>query len=294
MTCCRFRTVLIAVCAVIVLAGVIAAAPAGDAVNKTCPISGEPIDGKTVATYKDYTIGFCCPACIKPLERWDDERKEAFLMAAMSGDEERAQKEPATQPAQKGDAYEGDPYTLDFCPISGKKLGSMGDPIVKVYDGREVRFCCAGCIAPFEADIEKGFAKVDEKMIEKQLPYYPLDFCVVAKGKLGSMGEPVNFIYKNRLVRFCCAGCEPKFVADPEKFLKEIDEAIIAKQRKDYPLDTCVVRKGKLGSMGEPVEIIAGNRLVRLCCAGCKPAFEKEPAKYLALIDEAWKKKRGK
>ena len=72
-----------------------------------------------------------------------------------------------------------------------------------------------------------------------------------------------------------------------------IDEAIVAKQRENYPLDICVVAKGKLGSMGEPVEIVAGNRLVRFCCAGCKPAFEKEPARYLAMIDEAWKKKRG-
>ena len=36
----------------------------------------------------------------------------------------------------------GDLYTLATFPISGKTLGSMGDAIVKQYDGREVRFCC--------------------------------------------------------------------------------------------------------------------------------------------------------
>jgi len=27
----------------------------------------------------------------------------------------------------------------------------MGDPITKVYDGREVKFCCAPCVEEFEA-----------------------------------------------------------------------------------------------------------------------------------------------
>ena len=40
----------------------------------------------------------------------------------------------------------GDAYSLSTCPISGKKLGSMGDPVVRLYEGREVRYCCGGCI----------------------------------------------------------------------------------------------------------------------------------------------------
>ncbi len=83
------------------------------------------------------------------------------------------------------------------------------------------------------------------------------------------------------------------FNKDAAAHLKKIDAAIVMKQREHYPLETCVVGKGPLGSMGEPVEIIAGNRLVRFCCAGCKPAFEKNPAQYLAVIDAAWKAKHA-
>lgn len=54
-------------------------------------------------------------------------------------------------------------YPLDFCIVSGEKLGSMGAPIVKVYDGREVRFCCSGCVKRFEADKTGYLAKIDEK-----------------------------------------------------------------------------------------------------------------------------------
>ncbi len=104
----------------------------------------------------------------------------------------------------------------------------------------------------------------------------------------------VNFIYNNRLVRLCCKNCVKKFKKDPAAYFKKIDAAIVKKQREHYPLETCVVGKGPLGAMGEPVEIIAGNRLVRFCCAGCKPEFEKNPAKYLAMIDAGWKAKHAK
>ena len=39
----------------------------------------------------------------------------------------------------------GDPYPLDTCPVSGKKLSPTDEPSVKLYEGREVRFCCSGC-----------------------------------------------------------------------------------------------------------------------------------------------------
>jgi hypothetical protein len=59
---------------------------------------------------------------------------------------------------------------------------------------------------------------------------YPLDTCVVSGEKLGEMGAPVDYIYKedgkpDRLVRLCCKMCIAKFKKDPAKFLKLLDEA---------------------------------------------------------------------
>ena len=65
---------------------------------------------------------------------------------------------------------------------------------------------------------------------------YPLTTCVVSGQELGGgMGAPVDYIYKqtgqpDRLVRFCCKLCLPKFKKDPAKFLKTIDDAAKAKQ----------------------------------------------------------------
>lgn len=55
------------------------------------------------------------------------------------------------------------PYPLDTCSVSGEKLGDMGDPVVKIHEGREVKFCCKGCIKKFDKDPAKYLAEVDAK-----------------------------------------------------------------------------------------------------------------------------------
>lgn len=54
-----------------------------------------------------------------------------------------------------------DSYPLDTCPVTGKKLGTMGEPVIKKYEGREVRFCCGGCPAKFEQDLQANLKKLD-------------------------------------------------------------------------------------------------------------------------------------
>lgn len=51
-------------------------------------------------------------------------------------------------------------YPLKTCIVTDSKLGSMGDPITKVYNGQEVKFCCAPCIKKFEANPEKYLTKI--------------------------------------------------------------------------------------------------------------------------------------
>ena len=56
----------------------------------------------------------------------------------------------------------------------------------------------------------------DATIIAQQKASYPLDTCVIRDSKLGEMGEPVDYVYKGRLVRFCCKGCIKAFEKDPE------------------------------------------------------------------------------
>jgi hypothetical protein len=63
---------------------------------------------------------------------------------------------------------------------------------------------------------------------------YPLEVCVTSDEKLGSMGKSPEYIYRaegkpDRLVVFCCDGCEEDFLKDPAKYLAKIDAAAKAK-----------------------------------------------------------------
>jgi len=121
---------------------------------------------------------------------------------------------------------QNDAYPIDYCIVSGEKLGGMGDPVKFDYEGREIEFCCGNCIATFKKDPEKYLNKLDAAIIEKQSATYPLSTCVVSGEKLGSdMGKPVDMVYNNELVRFCCNGCVKDFKKDPDKYMKKIHEA---------------------------------------------------------------------
>ena len=265
---------------------------ANGAVNSICPIGKEAIDPEVpTIDYKGNTIGFCCPGCSAKFMAWSEKERDFFVAAAKAGTlkAEPKAEQPAPLPG-------GEPYPLSTCSVSGQKLGSMGDPIVRMYEGREVRFCCAGCIDKFEADTAGYFEKIDAQIIEDQLPLYPVMTCVVSGESLTEGGEDIatNMVYGNRLVRLCCKMCEKDFKADPQAFLSKLDKAVAESQRADYPLDTCVVRGGELGAMGEPVEVVRAGRLVRLCCSGCIKKLDADPATYLGALDAAWKVKGGK
>lgn len=60
--------------------------------------------------------------------------------------------------------------------------------------------------------------ETDKELIEKQKT------CPVTDQPLGSMGKPVKVVVKGRTVFLCCAGCKRKLMAEPDKYLKKLDE----------------------------------------------------------------------
>lgn len=76
-------------------------------------------------------------------------------------------------------------------------------------------------------------SQVDASWLAKARADYPLDTCVISGDPLkgdDSMGEPLDYVYReegkpDRLVRFCCKHCPPDFKKEPEKYLKEIENA---------------------------------------------------------------------
>lgn len=150
---------------------------AGKPINTICPVDGGEVDASVTTVHKGKTIGFCCEPCI-PTFKKDPAKylkiidEQAKVSATKEGDGEEAGEgeEPAeTEPAEGGEGTEGEeagegekPEQAELnakCPVSGDDV----DPAnVYAYKGRDIGFCCEGCIDDFKKTPEK-FVKVLDK-----------------------------------------------------------------------------------------------------------------------------------
>ncbi len=122
------------------------------------------------------------------------------------------------------------------------------------------------------------------KATEYKLPYdYPLETCLSCGDALGD--APAILINGGRQLKFCCLDCVGSYTKSPETMISNLEEQIKISQRDKYPLKTCVISSHELGSMGEPVEWVHGNTLVKFCCGACIEKFEVDPDKFLQMIN---------
>ncbi len=201
-----------------------------------------------------------------------------FLLSAFASVQDKPAGEDAKVQAAKILAQKG-AYPLKRCPVSGEALGAKA--VDALIDERLVRVCCSDCVEPARKDKEKIFKAIDEAVIAQQKDGYPLDTCVISGEKLGD--DAVAVVQGTYLLRVCCKDCVAAVRKAPEEALKKLHEAYIAKQKADYPLETCIVTDEALGSMGDPLDYLWGTRLYRLCCGGCRKAVQKNS-------DELWAK----
>lgn len=91
-----------------------------------------------------------------------------------------------------------------------------------------------GSTAAEAKTLAKGeMVKVTEKdaaWAAKERKTYPMTVCLTSDEKLGSMGDNAEFIYRekgkpDRLLIFCCDGCEDDFKKEPAKYLAKLDAA---------------------------------------------------------------------
>jgi len=73
--------------------------------------------------------------------------------------------------------------------------------------------CCGGMAMPMAAEVNTN-ATPDL-----------LKTCPVSGEKLGEMGKPFTFTYKDQEVKLCCKSCKKDFDKDPAKYIKLIRAA---------------------------------------------------------------------
>lgn len=174
-------------------------------------------------------------------------------------------------------------YPTQNCAISGKPVDSKGTATNIIHEGRLVRFCCTHCSAGFQADPDpEVIAHLNAAIVKAQAADYPLKACPISGKAFEEDAEPTDVFYGTRLVRLCCGRCAKSFAKDPSGSIAKLDAAYIAAQLPTYKGKTCPVSGEDLGSMGEPINVLYGNTLVRLCCKGCVKSYKRNPAKFMA------------
>jgi len=124
----------------------------------------------------------------------------------------------------------------ETCPVSGKKLGSMGEPPKVIVDGKPLYVCCAGCSERIKQSPERYLAKYYQAQGEQVRPgvfkatladveaIAAQKVCPVMDEPLGGMGAPLMVDVNGKAVYICCAGCAKKLLAQPEEFLTKLDK----------------------------------------------------------------------
>jgi hypothetical protein len=176
-------------------------------------------------------------------------------------------------------------YPLAVCGMCGTRLGARGDSVEIIHDGRPLRFCSHSCRIVFDSNPAAGLARFDALMLDDQRPYYPARTSLVTGRPLPQ--DAVEFIWGNRMFVAADARERACIEADPQRYLRILDQRILDAQRPVYGMpNKCPVQGDILE--GDPViDIVVASRMVRLCCMRCVRMVRARPMNYLPMIDHA-------
>lgn len=160
------------------------------------------------------------------------------------------------------------------CPV-------MGEPIDKdvfiEYEDRKVYFCCKGCDKKFKDSPNKYLPALYEQVFPQSVQ--------VKCPAMGGVVDPKVFVeHEGQRVHFCCKGCDTKFKADPDKYMKKLPE--VSTDQVHCPVS------GKPINPKRSAEL--GGKTIYFCSEGCEPKFKADLKKYMkALRPEAGLLARG-
>lgn len=116
---------------------------------------------------------------------------------------------------------------FSFSPVLFSAALIVGAPLFAQTKGEQVAPTSQAAVATGKL---LPVTEKDAAWAAKARRSYPLGVCVTSDEKLGSMGKSPEYIYRvvgqrDRLVIFCCGGCEEDFMQDPAKYLAKLDRA---------------------------------------------------------------------
>jgi YHS domain-containing protein len=179
-----------------------------------CQVSGKEIEKSEAAgslEYKGTTYYFCCENCKESFLK----DPEKYINSKPGEHHEHAEetKEHGDAEHQHGEAAhehgENEAGNTVKDPVCGMEIQKDKAKATYEYKGKTYYFCTTGCKEKFAKDPDSFLKSQDEKII-----------CPVMGNEVKDPENAASSEYKGKTYYFCCAGCKPKFDADPEKYIK--------------------------------------------------------------------------
>lgn len=138
----------------------------------------------------DGPVYFCCPGCVDKFRK--NPAKYAEKVAAQRAALKKLERVQVT------------------CPVTGKPIDGKTSAVI---GGQRVSFCCPGCVARYRDDPGKHRAQLEAS-------YTYQTRCPVMGGQI----DPTSYtdLPTGQRVYFCCAGCEARLLADPDKYVPNL------------------------------------------------------------------------
>lgn len=105
------------------------------------------------------------------------------------------------------------------CPVMG---GKINEQIFADHDGKRVYFCCAMCPKEFAKDPQKYIKKLGDQGVTVAKVQTT---CPVMGGKIN---KDHYVDAKGNRIYVCCPGCIGKIKADPDTYIKKLEDAGVA------------------------------------------------------------------
>ncbi len=114
---------------------------------------------------------------------------------------------------------------------------------------------------------------------------YPFSTSIVSGVKLGGKDTTIKLVQDGYDVKFASQDEADTFKKNPAIYMAKIIDAY--KTARPCPLTTCPVMGDKLDA--DAYSFVYEGREFKFCCDGCMDDFEKDPAKFVKIWDDAEK-----
>lgn len=160
--------------------------PAAGRNQRTCPVSGNPVNLTLHAEYEGRRVYFCSDECIATFTRSPEKHLPAVYVQLY-------------------------PQRIQVrCPVTGNPIDS---DVFTDHAHQRVYFCCPRCVADFEAAPKTYLSKMGEVSTEQV-------HCPVSGHLIDpQVGPDESLRYVGHPIYYCCEGCVTKMKSDPRKYV---------------------------------------------------------------------------